>query len=392
MCRAWYSGVAISAAFFVGAATAQSGQPELEAEIARIAAEVLQAIGDQPVRVGIFSPSGRGLDQSNAGPGIEADLRTELGRLQPERVRADASLEVSGQYAYARVRDVRTGELKFDGRRVIQITAHVIDTETSTPLRLPAPLEAYVDSNRVTAALTGITASIPRDGSKEVRQQGLEQALSEPSVFVSSSLVRSRDDSPYAVELLVKSLQDKATAHPVPREPVIAEGQAFVEISETELYEVRVYNNSPRPLAVALTVDGIDVFHFSTDRNSDDTPRFTHFIIAPAGRAPGSRGLEESAGAFTVPGWHHALEGTENYHSFLVTGYGHGAATQAGLAARGSVGQIHVQFSECAPLLDGQASRSGTETGFGPARRVEQKAVRYEIEPPHEFVTIRYNR
>ena len=44
------------------------------------------------------------------------------------------------------------------------------------------------------------------------------------------------------------------------------------------------------------------------------------------------------------------------------------------------------------PLPPGVKSRSGNETGFGPPREVKQQAVRYEIEPPHDFVSVRYTR
>lgn len=86
------------------------------------------------------------------------------------------------------------------------------------------------------------------------------------------------------------------------------------------------------------------------------------------------------------------MEGKQNYLSFLVTEYGHGAASQSGLSTRGNIGVISVQFSDCRPLAAGQSSPSGLETGFGPPLEVKGEEVHYEVEPPHDFVRIRYSR
>lgn len=69
-----------------------------------------------------------------------------------------------------------------------------------------------------------------------------------------------------------------------------------------------------------------------------------------------------------------------------------GAVSQSGLASRGDVGVIHVQFSRCGQLAPGERAVPGNETGFGPPREVKQEVVSYQIEPPHDLVSIRYVR
>src|SRR5262249_51926878 len=141
-------------------------------------------------------------------------------------------------------------------------------------------------------------------------------------------------------------------------------------------------NNSPEEVAARVFIDGLDVFHFSDDRDPFDRtrPRFSHFIVPP-------RSSE------TIPGWHKSVSGKKNFLAFLVTAYGEGASSQAGIPASGPVGVIQVQFSRCYPRQAGGRSRSpSNETGFGPPRAIKQEAVAREIEPPTDCVSVRYTR
>src|SRR5262249_37026990 len=137
-----------------------------------------------------------------------------------------------------------------------------------------------------------------------------------------------------------------------------------------------VRNNSEQEVGVSLAVDGIDVFTFSEDRNDKGEPRFTHFILAPKSET-------------TVVGWHRTIDPKRkgNYLSFLVTDYGQGAAAKFPAQRQGKAGTITVWFANSSP-----SGRSGSETGFGPPREVKQTAVKRSFDPPHDFVTIRYNR
>jgi hypothetical protein len=357
---------------------------ELREKLGELAAEVLKATKNQPVSVGVFSPTG--LPDANSGPGIEGVLRDELERLKKGVVQADAQFEVKGDYAFARSRDVAQGGLK-----VVKVTARIIDKEFSEEL-LTIPLKVELDHTQSLAAILQPTARLEPDaqkpgGTKAERNAEIDKRLTEPRVHIhgeNQTLISSTPESPYAVELLVRPLDPLAGPDEPPAKPRRAvepdgrEGRAFVEIKQDELYEVKLYNNSSAEVAVRLSVDGLDVFHFSKDRGVDGTPRFTHFIVPPKSD-------------MVVIGWHNSLAGTENYLSFLVTGYGEGAVSKAG-AARGQVGVIHVQFAKCSPLPESASARGGNETGFGPPREVRQKTARYEIEPPHDFVSVRYTR
>jgi hypothetical protein len=369
----------------LAAARPCAGSAELRERFAVLAKEVLKTTKRQPVSVGVFSPTGLG--DTNSGVGLEEVLRFELEREEKGIVRPDAKYEVKGDYAYARSRDER-----FKGLRVVKVIARVIEKEFSEAV-LEAPLEVVLDGTRTIQEVLQVSAALDPDGKKEARNQDLDRAQQSPAVHVhepGGTLVSSTPESSYAVEVLVKPLAGHEQAEAKPRAARVAGGRAFVEVQRGELYEVRLHNRSGDLLAASVTVDGLDVFHFSKDRAEDGRPRFTHFIVEPKGWA--SEGGGVSDGTATVVGWHRSLEGKANYLSFLVTAYGQGAASKEGIAARGATGVINVQFSRCKPLPEGAKPRGDNETGFGPPRTVIQKAVSVEVEPPHDFVSVRYNR
>lgn len=359
--------------------------PEVREKFTELAKRIVDTTKGQPVTVGIFSQTG--LPDSNAGPGLEGILTDELNRLQSGIVSVDAKYEVKGDYAYARPRGGDETGLK-----VIKVKVRIIEKEFSEDL-LTVPLDVTLDQTRTVAEMLQVTASLPPEGSKTQRNQMLDQSLQRPSVHIHGpgrTLVSSSAGSPYSVEVLVRPAAGGSLAA-APRSARAENGLAYVDIQRGELYEVRIHNRSGADVAVAVSIDGLGAFHFADARHrgKDGRPIYNHFIVYREGYVLDGQPYD---GTGTIVGWFQKLAPPDNYLSFLVTGYGQGAVSKAGIKARGKVGQIHAQFSKCYPLRDGANPRSGNETGFGPPRSVRHKAVRYEIEPPHEFVTIRYTR
>lgn len=351
---------------------AASASQELRDKLANIADSILKNTKQQAVTVGQFSPTG--LPDTNNGPGIEQLLTKALEAKASGIVKADALFEVKGDYSL--VNSKVNSQLK-----VVKIITRLISKETGEELK-ELRVDAELTQNRTIAEVLQVTASLDPNGTQAERNKALEVKAKQPSVHLhgtNNTLISSTADSKYAVEMLVKPLEDNDKVAAGGRKADNEKGLAFVPIDEKELYEVKVYNNSDKPAAVSLTIDGLDVFHFSKDRNDKGDPKFTHFIL-------------QAGDSFAIPGWHNSLEGTENYLSFQVMEYGKGAVTKAGISSRGKVGVIHCQFANCSPIPDGGKPKTGSETGFGPPRELQQKAVAYEVDSPHDFVTVRYTR
>ena len=351
---------------------------ELRAAMKSLAQRVRDTVKTNSVRVGVFSPTGQ--DNANSGPGFEAVLTDELNGLKQGFVRPDARIEVKGEYAYAKSRTQ-------DGLKVIKVTAKIVDLDFAEDLET-IPFKVELSGTKTIAEILQLTGAIPdrnQDGTqatKRERNELLDELNRKPGIHLhghGKTKVSSSATSSYSVEIAVRPLKGNDADLKARGATLNDQGLAFVPINRDEVYEPRIYNDSDAPVAVSASIDGIDVFHFSSERNSNGASKYTHFIIPARSSDP-------------IPGWFQKLAPPNNYLSFLVTGYGQGAITKAGLKSRGIVGVIHIQFSACYPLGAGQFARSGNETGFGPPKSVQQQAVRYEVEPPHEFVSIRYQR
>ncbi len=347
---------------------------QLSKKMNQMAISILKNTKNEPVRIGEFSPTG--LKFSNSGPGIEQRLTEQLKRVAKKDsiVSDQAKFEVKGDYAFVRSRENKA-------LHVIKIVVRIMDVEFGEELT-EMRVTASMDGTSTIAEITQSTAHIDPKGKKPFRNQELLEQLKKPSVYIhgkQKTRVSSHQKSPYAVEVYVKPLQNHQQRQSMPRRIEAKHGMAFVNIQQKELYEVKLYNHSDRPVAAKLLIDGLDMFHFCIEKTKNGSPAYTHMIIEPHKET-------------TIVGWFIKLKGRNNYSSFLVTAYGKGAVSQTGIKSRGKVGVIHVQFSHCYPLADGQTTRGGNETGFGPPRTINQKAVRYEIEPPHNFVSIRYTK
>ena len=337
------------------------------------------------------------------GPGLKESFRTALSE-KKILVNEGAEHLLTGQYFVTDKKSlqanqplrltIKLGLVKRSGQVAVELLP--INAEFDTAKHI-----ARIDSTRDLALAFGFHGRVTPDhgdyqAPKQERQKEMTDQILKPVPFLSGTRVRSKQESEYEVEILAKPLNDYATGKAQPRTPRLEKGQAFVDIERNELYEIKIFNNSHKDVAVAVSVDGLSVFHFADKDhcNEQGRPKFNYYIVHPKGYQEyddAGRRVDYD-GTLTVVGWFQKLAPPDNYLSFLVTEYGKGAVSKAGIKSRSQVGAIHVQFSYCRPLKKGEHARSGNETGFGPPRSVQQKAVSYEIDPPYDFVTIRYTR
>jgi hypothetical protein len=359
---------------FVAPAQAWRPPPELQIQMRELAEQILKNTQNQPVRIGAFTATG--LPHSNAGPGIEETLRAALESLHKGSVQQEARYEVKADYMMA------TGQADPDSKE-IKLVVHIFDTAEGKEL-------LQIDKTRLratdtVAAITGVTGALPTSASLVDMQKAVQKLQTDrPSVFIHgdrNELISSNDKSAYAVEILVKPAGSRD--QPAPREARNVDGRAFVDINQDEEYQVKIKNNSGKRVAVSMLIDGLDVFQFAKEKKQSGEP-FKYYITEKK--------------EIMISGW---FVTRRMSRAFLVTAYGQGAVSQAGVASRGSVGTIHVQFSECEDegeviTLGASAGsgerRGGNETGLGREVATNTKEVNYNIREPREFVTIRYTR
>ncbi len=357
---------------------ARAQDTNMRAELARVAGEVKALLGGNKT-VALRDFNDLSPRRANAGPGLQDLFQAELSKLGLT-IDPEADRVVTGEYTFKD--DPATGLL------VVSLLIRVLERNGEVLVDLVAKAKAKRDDFTAKSSdtkditkVTGFTGHLPPDGSKKERNDEIKKRLKEPSVFIhgpNQTLISSTKDSPFAVELLVKPCNAPREQPARPRPAHEDKGQAFVDIRKDELYEVKIYNNSEHEVAVALTIDGLDEFTFSDDRKPDGTPRFSHFIIGKKSTA-------------TIVGWHKTANPMrkDNFLSFLVTEYGQGAASKHPTKSQGKVGVLTVSFAYSFP--EGTA-RSGGETGFGPPVEVKQQPVKRVIDPPFDFISVRYTR
>jgi len=115
----------------------------------------------------------------------------------------------------------------------------------------------------------------------------------------------------------------------VSRAATLRDGEPFMKIHLDEIYQFVIHNRTKLEAAVTVSIDGLDVYHFTEDRDPQTgRSNYSHSIIAPNSSS-------------TIVGWHKT---NQKSLSFLVTGYGKGAGSQERTAA-GKMGVITVRFA-----------------------------------------------
>jgi hypothetical protein len=326
------------------------------------------------IAMGSFPADGR-LDNANAGPGVAEDLKALLEELKVG-VNPNASLSLQG--TIHKVPDTKDSKLV-----MIKIKATITDGAANTIANLPLEIR----DTALIGGMLGVNSSLPALATREKRNEKLQEALKEPSYFQHGSLIKSRRESPYGIELLVTSVaaapRDVAGWARVPGRPVVKRrGLPFVGINTDEVYAIRIHNRQPDRLdaAVTVSIDGIDCFNFSQIRNpATNQPKYTHYIIP--------------SGTSMVTGWHRTNRESD---SFLVTQYGKGAAGRIN-ADRSKVGVITVQFAiawsgDAVPDAERGARDGGNETGFGPPTQTRVHEVARHVGVIRDQISVRYTR
>ena len=353
---------------------------KLRTQLQPLAKAIVEVLGEEKqttIAIGEFR--GPAQFSSNYGAGIEQLLAQELEALQKGIVKTESVLSIKGDYEFIQAKDLQVIELsvvikKNNGEKVGQLTKRLNDT----PLK--------IDDSEVIAALTGRTISLPPTADRETLNKKIQDNINKKDTpfHRQGTRIATSEKSPFAIELLVTS-KDKAPKEfagwtkVAARDVAALDAEAFVAIECDEVYAVRVFNKTKHEAAVALSIDGIDVFTFSEVRKPDGRPKLSHFIVAP--------------GTSIIPGWH---KNNKEVLSFLVTEYGQGAVSKVAGASRGKVGVLTVTFAlawqgdNVPPEEKGSRNAGGNETGFGPPSKVDLKEVDRKIGAVRDIISVRY--
>lgn len=328
--------------------------------------QVLREQGHDTIAIGVFENSVQAVAQ--AGPGISKALADEL-LTHRVKISIDAKLQLRGAY-----KTLTNDAGKMTG---VRIQAKLLDE--SRPLGDFATDVLFVgdettkeaDGSRALAPLLGLTAVLPADGSLKSRLQQFHEGTVKPQVYVEGTQLSAAEGSPYALEMLVEGQV---------RKPVVRGGQAYVELKRGEQYAVRLTNQSDRPGAVTLTIDGLSMFAFSEHKD------YSYVILPP----------KQSA---EIKGWHRTNDESD---AFEVTSYSKSAASKL-LPESPKLGCITVTFAGCwpkntRPPEDERSSRLAVSrgeklgTGRGPLVRAGYEEVEMHIGAIRSAVSVRYTR
>jgi hypothetical protein len=234
--------------------------------------------------------------------------------------------------------------------------------------------------------IMGDTLTLPpdKDGNSMPRQAASQAAQENPNVTIKGNRVCASEKCEYSMEVLARSHGEKRFKPVVPRK---IGGRAFIELKPGDEYELVLFNNSDHEVAANVTIDGLNVFHFSELRNKETRgPRYNNYIIAPE-----KERKEGTSKGEIIQGWHiRDTPPQKNYRLFQVKQYGELSGFQP---KRENIGVITVSFAntELRHTL-GEPNPGDLVTVPGDTTDVVTAPVERSVGLPHTFISLRYSR
>lgn len=334
--RGYVAGAVLALAAWMGVTPAASAAESYRQALARVAADVAKLVTKHDLKSVAIAPI-TGSPMASIGPGLAQTVQEELTVL---------GVPVS-----------KIGEATLRGDYRVKKVTHEGRTESQLDLRL-----RLVRSD---------------DDETELQSFKVDVLISDavpPENTIDGTVIRCAGNNSLGIEIKVD--EDA-------RVPESKRNLAFVELKREEQYAVKLINDSDKPVAATVFIDGLSMFAFCTERNADGPnkgkPRYEH-VSVPA------------KGSHTIKGWYRNRERTDR---FRVTEYAQGAVHEVGNT--GQVGLITVTFfhfedpkevaSEESPK-----PRSVDATGFGEAIKVKYKEEHRFVGKQAGSVGVRYLR
>ncbi|MCA9166780.1 MAG: hypothetical protein KDB23_03895 [Planctomycetales bacterium] len=361
--------------------------PALRKELSRICdrvATILSAKGVSTIAVGSFT--GPATFPSSGGPGIIQILKEELETRQIEVVR-QAQFGLKGNFAMTELKADSPFPVAPSERQVaVRVTVTMVDqfdnpvTEfvaagNSTEKRESEQITLQ-DEETITK-LIGMTTSLDPAASLKERNQHIRDQFTGVQQFgsIRDQVLFSDASSPFGIQLLVGDAV---------REIVPTQAFAYVALQEGETYTIRIHNQADFDAAVALSIDGISSFAFSSIHDPSGSPASEYYLV-PA------------RSDITIRGW---FRSTADVHEFTVTPESESAAAQ--LKQTTKLGTITASFRAAwrhgsPPPRDEQVGTKGAGsqalgTGLGALIPQDSQVVQRDIGVLRSTVSLRYDR
>jgi hypothetical protein len=262
-------------------------------------------------------------------------------------------------------------------------------TEVVSPAEVTDPLSVA----RVVGPNLEVKPSDPRQLEKELVEAIKSPSKSPEPVDVDGTMVRPRKGSKFAVEILTATPSKVREAPPddayKPVPPMLREGLPYVLIPEGNCYAVKIYNDNDFHVAAAIAIDGLDLFHFSKEKNMN------YWIFGQKQVSPASDDSIKSA--YAVFGFHR--EG-QQFDRFLVGEYSKDPDAKLLVDDDSKLSQITVEFHaawsrDSEMPADERTKDEGTDqsipgTSRGSGEKHAIRTVSLNVGKLRAMVTIRY--
>ena len=193
---------------------------------------------------------------SSAGPGIQKLLMEELAKSGIKN-KAGAKISCVGHYNF------------LSRQQMVSIETQIL--EDGKPKFEFNAIKSVVSDIENVFALTGATGAVSVSNPEKTKadvvaavQGKVDPATGQPQPAVFTGEVRKSEalaqlKSPFGVELCRR---DPSKAF-IPVALETEEGRAYAPLQATDVYAIRVYNRAPFPVAVGVTIDGLNMFMLS---------------------------------------------------------------------------------------------------------------------------------
>ncbi|GAB4141113.1 MAG: hypothetical protein Tsb009_10800 [Planctomycetaceae bacterium] len=308
----------------------------------------------------------------HAGPGIQLVLAEELRNAGLSVDNSRFRFELSGRYQPFKDSPINrklAGGRASDASNLyaVKLVAFLIDRDTGEPLA-ERPTGRLIFGRETVPAMLGLNLSHPplRDP-RDISDQ-IERARKEKQISLSGTEIRGLTGQ-YAIAILVK----KGTNYVA--QPVRMQGShPFVDLNESDIYGVRLINNSKHEAAVDLRIDGVGCFAFSSSKSK-------YWLVAPGEKVD-------------ILGWHRDQNVTTEFK--VVSNFPDTAAAKLNLRPSPSIGLITASFSACWPSDSSPPSDepllAGRGTGFGDDLKIKTQSVARTIGQTRDTLSVRYER